>query len=118
MDLLDGDGGISLNDKDNVLASVLLDLSLSGTLEASAQLAQSVLNALRNVGHLHRNKSQQADFMVLHSPDIPSILIETAFISNPKEERQLNNPNYQQKIATAIVNGIRLYLSHYAVQKD
>jgi N-acetylmuramoyl-L-alanine amidase len=114
-DLLGGEGHVSLNDKDDMLAQVLLDLSLSGTLEASARLGQTVLRALASIGDLHRNKLQQADFTVLLSPDIPSILVETAFISNPHEEKQLNNVHYQGKMAAAIVNGIQSYLNQYAV---
>ena len=107
-------GGVSLNDKNDLLASVLLDLSQDSTLEASAHVGKTVLSSLRSVGKVHHTRLQQAAFMVLRSPDIPSILIETAFISNPSEERKLNSPAYRKKIAQAILNGVRQYFSKYA----
>ncbi|MDH5230688.1 MAG: N-acetylmuramoyl-L-alanine amidase [Gammaproteobacteria bacterium] len=102
-------GGVSLDDKDNVLASVLLDLSLVGTIDVSSQVASEVLQEMRKVGHMHQRQVQSAGFVVLKSPDIPSMLIETAFISNPKEEKRLNSDRYQQKLAAAIVSGIKRY---------
>lgn len=107
-------GGVSLNDKNDLLASVLLDLSQDSTLEASAHVGKTVLQSLRSVGKVHHTRLQQAAFMVLRSPDIPSILIETAFISNPSEERKLNSPAYRKKIAQAILNGVRQYFRKYA----
>jgi len=107
-------GGISLNDKDDVLASVLLDLSQTGTLEASAYAAEKMVSALGQVTNLHYRKVQHAAFMVLRSPDIPSVLIETAFISNPVEEKRLKTPQYQKKIAKAILNGAKAYFNKYA----
>ncbi len=106
-------GGVSLNDKDELLASVLLDLSQSGTLEASAHLAQSVLNSLSRIGSMHYARVQQAGFMVLRSPDIPSVLVETAFISNPVEEQKLNNAQARQRMAAAIFQGIQQYFNKY-----
>ncbi len=106
-------GGVSLNDKNDTLASILLDLSQTGTLEASGRLAQHVLSGLSDIGPVHHKKVQQAAFMVLRSPDIPSILIETAFISNPTEERKLNSKQYQRNIAKAIFQGIKNYVKHY-----
>ncbi len=106
-------GGIRLDDKDDVLASVLLDLSQTGTLEASGQLARHLLNSLGQVTPLHQSKVLQAGFMVLRSPDIPSVLVETSFISNPKEERKLNDPVHQNQIAQAILNGIQNYYRQY-----
>ena len=106
-------GGVSLNDKDELLASVLLDLSQSGTLEASAHLAQSVLNALSKIGSMHYARVQQAGFMVLRSPDIPSVLVETAFISNPVEEQRLNNAQARQRMAAAVFQGIQQYFNKY-----
>ncbi len=82
-------GGVSLDDKDDVLASVLLDLSQSATEDASARMATEVLKNLKGLGHMHKKQVQRAGFMVLKSPDIPSILVETAFISNRKEEAKL-----------------------------
>jgi N-acetylmuramoyl-L-alanine amidase len=102
-------GGVSLDDKDEVLASVLLDLSQTGTRRASLDGAQSVFDQLGKLGEVHVNEVQQAGFAVLKSPDIPSMLVETAFISNPEEERRLRNPAHQQLIAEAILRGIRGY---------
>jgi N-acetylmuramoyl-L-alanine amidase len=107
-------GGLSLNDKDDLLASVLLDLSQTGTLEASAHLAEAVLNSLKNIGKTHHKRVQQAAFMVLRSPDIPSILVETAFISNLEEEKKLNDPAYRSQLAQAILGGIRDYAKNHA----
>lgn len=106
-------GGVSLNDKNDTLASILLDLSQTGTLDASGRLAQHVLGGLRKIGPVHHDNVQQAAFMVLRSPDIPSILVETAFISNPSEERKLNSKQHQRKIARAIFKGIQSYLKQY-----
>jgi N-acetylmuramoyl-L-alanine amidase len=100
-------GGVSIQDKDNSLAAVLLDLSQTATLEASIELADNVLKELGVIGPLHKKTVQQAGFLVLKSPDIPSILVETAYISNPKEERKLRDARYQQKLANAIFRGLR-----------
>lgn len=102
-------GGVSLEDKEDVLATVLLDLSQSATKQASVDVAQSVLKSCHAVGELHKNDVQKAGFMVLKSPDIPSILVETAFISNPSEEENLLNTEYQTKMAGAIFQGVRDY---------
>ena len=102
-------GGVKLEDKDDLLASVLLDLSQSATLQASHTLARSVFRQLRKLGKTHKRRVQQAGFVVLKSPDVPSILVETAFISNPSEERKLRSSKHQQKIARAIMDGIRGY---------
>jgi len=107
-------GGVRLSDKDDLLASVLLDLSQAGTLESSGQLAQQVLGSLRGIGPVLHGQIQQAAFMVLRSPDIPSILVETAFLSNPQEEQKLKQPGYQKKLADAIFNGIQAYLKQRA----
>lgn len=100
-------GGVSIQDKDNSLASVLLDLSQTATLEASLELASDVINEMAKVAPMHKKSVQQAGFLVLKSPDIPSILVETAFISNPKEERKLRDARFQQKLASALFKGIR-----------
>jgi N-acetylmuramoyl-L-alanine amidase len=113
-DLLGGASAVSLKDKSDVLASILLDLSQTGTLEASAELGAHVLNSLASIGPVNHKRVQQAAFMVLRSPDIPSILIETAFISNPQEERKLTIPAEQQKMARAIVNGLKNYFQQHA----
>jgi N-acetylmuramoyl-L-alanine amidase len=102
-------GGVSLDDKDQVLASVLLDLSQTAAIGASMDVGEHVLAGLGGVGKLHKHSVQQAGFAVLKSPDIPSILVETAFISNPEEERLLNSRQHQQRVASAIVTGVRRY---------
>jgi N-acetylmuramoyl-L-alanine amidase len=107
-------GGISLSDKDELLASVLLDLSQTSTLEAGAHLGQQVLKALGKVSKNHLSRVQRAGFMVLRAPDIPSILVETGFISNPQEEQKLNNPEYRRQIAQAIFEGVQNYFRHYS----
>jgi len=104
-------GGVSLDDKDDVLASVLLDLSQNATEDASARVAGEVLKNLKGVGHMHKKQVQRAGFMVLKSPDIPSILVETAFISNRSEEAKLRRPSHQLKIAKAILKGVKSYFS-------
>jgi N-acetylmuramoyl-L-alanine amidase len=102
-------GGVSLEDKDDMLASVLLDLSQIGTLQASSEAASRVLTQLKTLGKTHKRKVQQAGFVVLKAPDIPSMLVETAFISNPQEERRLRDPEHQNKVAKALMKGIRDY---------
>ncbi len=104
-------GGVSLDDKDDLLASVLLDLSMTGTIEASLDLGQDVLAQLRKVGPVHKNRVNQAGFVVLKSPDIPSILVETAYISNPREERELRTPSFQERMARSIMRGVDKYLN-------
>ncbi len=105
-------GGVNLHDKDNLLAEVLLNLSQAGTLKASANLGESVLKHLSKVGKVHSSRLQRANFVVLRSPDIPSILVETAFLSNPLEERKINTRSYRRRIATAILLGIREYFAN------
>ena len=102
-------GGISLEDKDDLLASVLLDLSQTASLEASLEVANTVLSGLKRVGNVHKKQVGSAAFVVLKSPDIPSILVETAFISNPNEERKLKSSSHQNKLARAMMSGIRNY---------
>lgn len=99
-------GGVSLEDKDDTLFSVLLDLSQIGTLQASSEAAERVLAQLKGLGKTHKRKVQQAGFVVLKSPDIPSMLVETAFISNPDEERRLRDSAHQRRIAKALSEGI------------
>lgn len=106
-------GGVSLDDKDDTLASVLLDLSQTATLDASTKVANNVLNSLKSVGKVHKKHTQSAGFAVLKSPDVPSILIETTYISNPQEERKLNDSKFQKKLATAILQGIKSYFLLY-----
>ena len=104
-------GGVKLADKNNQLASVLLDLSQSASISASMTAAHSVLTSLVNVGAVRKPQVQQAGFVVLKSPDIPSMLVETAYISNPAEERRLRSPAAQQALARAIFAGLRGYFT-------
>ena len=104
-------GGVNISEKDPYLARTLLDLSQTATISDSMKLAKHVLGELGDINTLHRGKVEQAGFAVLKSPDIPSILIETAFISNPAEEAKLNDGNYQEKMALAIYGGIKRYFA-------
>ena len=104
-------GGVNLAVKDPYLARTLLDLSQTATINDSMKLAKHVLGEMGNINTLHGNSVQQAGFAVLKSPDIPSILIETAFISNPSEELRLNDKDYQGKMARAILSGIKSYFA-------
>jgi len=104
-------GGVRLDDKDDLLASVLLDLSQTASLEASNAVASKVLHGLRRIGKVHKKTVQHAGFAVLKSPDIPSILIETAFISNPDDEKRLRDPKHQQVLASAMRDGILAYFN-------
>lgn len=104
-------GGVSLDDKDPLLAKTLLDLSLTATINDSLKLGKAVLGHIGEINQLHKNRVEQAGFAVLKSPDIPSILVETAFISNPEEERKLNDETYQGQLADSILAGIRKYFA-------
>ena len=104
-------GGVSLDDKDPYLARTLLDLSQTATISDSLKLGKAVLGNLASINSLHKGSVEQAGFAVLKSPDIPSILVETAFISNPEEERKLNDEDYQDKLVNAILKGIKKYFS-------
>jgi N-acetylmuramoyl-L-alanine amidase len=103
-------GGVNLDDKDEILASVLLDLSQTATQQASVSIANKVLKNFQHIGGLHYNAVQKAGFAVLKSPDIPSILVETAYISNPTDELNLMSNRYQTKMAHAIFKGILNYV--------
>jgi N-acetylmuramoyl-L-alanine amidase len=105
-DLIGGASALSLDDKDDVLAGVLLDLSMNETLRSSLDAGRYVLRNMGTVARLHKKKVEQAGFLVLKSPDIPSLLIETGFISNPKEAKQLSSAIYQQKMAQAVYDGL------------
>jgi N-acetylmuramoyl-L-alanine amidase len=109
-------GGVKLDEADGQLASVLLDMSQNATLEHSAVAAQMVLDKLGGLGSLHKEGVQRAGFVVLKSPDVPSMLVETAFISNPDEEARLRNPGHQQRLAEAILRGIKAYFQKYPNQ--
>lgn len=102
-------GGVRLSDKDEVLASVLADLSMMATLDHSLQLGSSVLERLGGVARLHKRDVEQAGFAVLKSPDIPSVLVETGFISNPGEARKLATQSYRKALAGAIFEGVRAH---------
>lgn len=102
-------GGVSLGDKNNLLASVLLDLTQGASMSASLDAAARILQQLDHIGDIHHSEVQQAGFVVLKSPDIPSMLVETAFISNPDEEARLSNPKHQAQLADAILAGVREY---------
>ncbi len=102
-------GGVSLDDKDDVLASVLIDLSQNASLSASLDVGSKVIREMNKVAKMHRKTVQQAGLLVLKSPDMPSILVETAFISNPSEEARLRDKGHQGRLASAILAGIRNY---------
>jgi N-acetylmuramoyl-L-alanine amidase len=106
-------GGVNLDTKDKYLAQTLLDLSQTATIDHSLRLGGAVLKRIGGVNTLHKGEVEQASFAVLKSPDIPSILIETAFISNPEEEKRLNDESYQDKLARAILDGIRDYFTKH-----
>lgn len=106
-------GGVSIRDKDDTLAAVMLDLQQNAALEASFDVGARVLRELGQIGNLHKKTVQQAGFVVLKSPDIPSILVETAFISNHGEEKKLRSRAYKQKLAKAVLGGIQGYFSSY-----
>jgi N-acetylmuramoyl-L-alanine amidase len=104
-------GGVNLDVKDPILARTLLDLSQTATINDSLKLGKAVLGELGGINRLHKASVEQAGFAVLKAPDIPSILVETAFISNPEEEKRLNDDAYQDKMAEAIFSGIKKYLA-------
>lgn len=104
-------GGVDLGDKDPVLASVLMDLSQNASISSSIAVGDAILGNMSRLGRLHRRTVQQAPFMVLKSPDVPSVLVETAYISNPTDERNLRSPSHQQELARAVLDGIRKYFA-------
>ncbi len=110
-DLIGGVGGVSLNDKDDVLAGVLVDLSMTATLSNSLQVGAAVLGQMGRIAQLHKKHVEQAGFMVLKSPDVPSILVETGFISNPQEAAKLATTSYRQFMAKAIFDGIQKHFN-------
>lgn len=112
-DLIGGVGGVSLDDKDDLLASVLLDLSTSATISSSLDVGGNILSRMGSVAKLHKKRVEQAGFVVLKSPDMPSILVETGFISNPDEERKLSSRAYRKKMATAIFRGLKAHFQQY-----
>ncbi len=107
-------GGISLTEHDELVAKVLWDISMDASRSASITAGERVLDALGSVAKLHKNRVEQAGFLVLKSPDVPSILVETGFISNPRDARRLNTSDYQDRIASAVAEGVRTYMEAYA----
>ena len=110
-------GGVNLDGKDRYLAQTLLDLSQTATIDHSLRLGNAVLAELGTINTLHKPRVEQASFAVLKAPDIPSILVETAFISNPSEEKRLNDRAYQDRLARAILAGIKQYLKRHPPQQ-
>ncbi len=108
-DQIGGENGISLKDKDDQLAGVLLDLSMTSTISSSLNVGDKILNNMGRINHLHKQKVEQAGFVVLKSPDIPSILVETGFITNPKESKKLKTRSHQKAMARSIFNGLKTW---------
>ncbi len=107
-------GGVELDARDKNLAAVLLDLSQNATMRVSDDVASEVLAALKQVGKAHKPQIERANFVVLRSPDVPSMLVEAGFISNPGEEAKLSDPAYRSRMAAAIVSGVRGYFANQA----
>jgi N-acetylmuramoyl-L-alanine amidase len=112
-DLIGRVGGVSLDDKDAQLAGVLVDLSMTATVNSSLQVGSHVLSSISSIAPLHAKHVEQAGFVVLKSPDVPSILVETGFISNTAESRKLASAAYRGKMAQAIFNGVRRYFAQH-----
>ncbi|HHX36136.1 MAG TPA: AMIN domain-containing protein [Gammaproteobacteria bacterium] len=108
-DLIGGAGNVKLDDKDAMLAGVLLDLSMTASLSSSLDVGQKILSNMGRITPLHKKRVEQAGFMVLKSPDMPSILVETGFITNPNESKKLANSSHQQALARSIHSGIRQF---------
>jgi N-acetylmuramoyl-L-alanine amidase len=102
-------GGINMDSADATVSRAMLDMSTSAQIKDSMKLGEAMLGQLGKVGKLHKPRVEQAGFAVLKAPDIPSVLVETAFISNPDEERRLNSQDYQNKLADALMRGIERY---------
>ena len=113
-DLIGGVGDVSLDDKDDLLAHVLLDLSMDANRSHSIQAGEAMLGQLGGVAKMHKRRVEQAGFVVLKSPDVPSVLVETGYISNPGEARRLHSSAYQQQLAGALYEGIRNYMARSA----
>ncbi|RLA06228.1 MAG: N-acetylmuramoyl-L-alanine amidase [Gammaproteobacteria bacterium] len=105
-------GPVSIKDKDSVVASVLLDLTQTSTIQSSLNVGEKILSNLKKINKIHKKTVQQAGFVVLKSPDIPSVLVETAFLSNRKEEKKLRSGKHQLALANSIKNGIEAYLKN------
>jgi N-acetylmuramoyl-L-alanine amidase len=117
-DLVGRVGNVSLEDKDPQLAGVLVDLSMNATVNTSLQLGSTVLSSLGAISPLHSRHVEQAGFVVLKSPDVPSILVETGFISNKSEAKKLASPLYQKQLAQAIFNGVREFLARHPLSNS
>lgn len=109
-------GGVSLDNKDKFLSAVLLDLSQSATMRMSEDAAGNVLQSLKDLGKAHKKQVEYANFVVLRSPDVPSMLVETGFITNAEEERKLNNPEHRKRLAFAISQGVRSFFIEQPLQ--
>ncbi|HBA35891.1 MAG TPA: N-acetylmuramoyl-L-alanine amidase [Gammaproteobacteria bacterium] len=107
-------GDISIKHQDRAVASVILELAQTSTIESSLDIGEDILSNLKQIGKLHKPKVEQANFAVLKSPDIPSVLVETAFLSNPHEEKKLRTRSYQEKLAKAMHVGVKDYFRHNA----
>lgn len=114
-DLIGRVGGVSLEDKDPQLAGVLVDLSMTATVNSSLQVGSKVLSSIASLAPLHATHVEQAGFVVLKSPDVPSILVETGFISNAAEAKKLASPDYRERMAQAIFKGVRQYFAQHPV---
>jgi N-acetylmuramoyl-L-alanine amidase len=106
-------GGVDLQGKDDYVKRTIIDLTQTATIDYSLRLGKAVLQQLGSVNTLHKSRVEQASFAVLKHPGVPSILVETAFISNPEEEKRLNDEAYQQRLARAILEGIRDYIARH-----
>ncbi len=109
-------GGVDISASDDLLATVLMDMTQNATIEHSTEVANAVLSYLGTIGETHKHEVQRAGFVVLKSPDIPSLLIETAFISNASEEKRLKDNAHQQRLAQAILAGVKVYLKKFPPQ--
>lgn len=107
-------GGVSLNDKDQLLSSVLLDLSMTHKMQASLEVGERILGHMGKISRLHSKRVEQAAFAVLKTPDIPSLLVETGFISNPGEAKKLSTVSYRNKMADAIFKGVHSWFKDKA----
>ena len=103
------EGGVRLEKTSGTLASVLIDLTQSGQMKASEDAATHVLDGLSEIGRNHKAHIERANFAVLRTSDMPAMLVETAFISNPDEERRLTDPAYQRQLARAVLGGVNAY---------
>ena len=106
-------GGVALQDKSHMLQSVLINLSQTATIRSSLFVGHDLLSQIKSIAHLHHSKVEQAAFVVLKSPDIPSLLIETGFLSNHHEESKLRRVSYQQALANAMMQGIEAYFEEH-----